>query len=546
MNKQGSLPSPQEIPDRRRRAKARPNASDRRTAPRYSANFPVTIYVGGKEGERLYHARARNASDGGLLLEATDVPPEEKRFRIEFTIPNGVMPEEYIHGRVVTIAEMRHRSQDGALFGVAFEETLQSRLARSLWRVLRVVAVSIVIVSVALVLTIKWQNIRFFWFDPVMFAYSLLVGFYLLTRFLFAAFYRPAPPRSELPSISVIIPVYNEEKYIGRCLQNVMESNYPADKMQVIVINDGSTDGSKAAIQRVRERYPEILLVDFSESRGKREALTAGVRMATSEILVFMDSDSFLEPDALRNLMKPFADPEIAAVTGHCEVENAWTNTLTRMQAARYFIAFRVLKAAESIFDSVTCLSGPLSAYRRDVLLQFIDEWVNQTFLGRPATFGDDRSLTNSLLRRNRRVVYESTARTKTIVPEDYRTFFRQQMRWKRSWFRETLRGCRFMWKKEPLMALSYYLGFILPILGPLIVLRALVYMPLFHRATPLLYLAGVFLMSALMSSVYLFAKKSRLWAYAVVFCFFYMFVLIWQLPWAMVTAARTTWGTRN
>lgn len=537
---------PVEIPDRRVRSKSRPDHSDRRTAPRYKSSFPVDIYVGEGANQTVYHGTARDVSDGGLQIEAPDVPPTEQRIRLQFRLPDGSMPEEYLHGPIETGAEIRRRSEGGAILGVAFEEPLAKRLAKKTWAGLRWFAMLTLFVVVAVVLLIKYENLYFFWFDVPVFAYSLLVGAYLITRFVFAAFYRSGKPRSDYPSITVICPVYNEEENIARTLTQLMESVYPAEKLQAIVVNDGSTDRTFEKIQEVRKKYPELILLNFSESRGKRNALASGVRLATGEIVVFIDSDSFLDPDALHNMTRRFVDPEIAAVTGHCDVENIWTNMLTKMQAVRYYVAFRVMKAAESVFDSVTCLSGPLAAYRRSVLLEVLDEWVTQTFLGRPATYGDDRSLTNSLLRRGYKVVYEASARTTTYVPEDYSTFYRQQLRWKRSWFRESLRACAFMWKRPPLMALSFYLGFLLPIVAPFVVLRALVYVPLFHHQWPLMYIFGVFLMSAMLSSVYLLMKRSRLWIYGIHFCFFYMFILVWQLPWAILTSTRTSWGTRG
>ncbi len=537
---------PIEKPDRRIRSKARPDHSDRRTAPRFAASFPVEIYVGKGEHQTVYHGIAHDVSDGGLLIEAPDIPPTEQRIHLQFRLPDGAMPEEFLHGTVQTAAEIRHRSEGGKMLGVAFEEPLTKRLAKSAWAGLRWLAMISLFLALAAVLLIKYENLYFFWFDVPVFAYSLLVGAYLVSRFLFAAFYRPGKPRSDYPTLTVICPVFNEEENITRTLTQLMESAYPAEKLQAIVVNDGSTDRTFERIQEVRKKYPELILLNFSQSRGKRNALAAGVRLATGELVVFIDSDSFLDPDALHNMTRRFTDPEIAAVTGHCDVENQWTNLLTKMQAVRYYVAFRVMKAAESVFDSVTCLSGPLAAYRRSVLLEVLDEWVGQTFLGKPATYGDDRSLTNSLLRRGYKVVYESTARTTTYVPEDYGTFYRQQMRWKRSWFRESLRACAFMWKRPPLMALSFYLGFLLPIVAPLVVLRALVYVPLFHQQWPLMYIFGVFLMSVLLSSVYLLMRRSRLWVYGIHFCFFYMFILVWQLPWAVLTSTRTAWGTRG
>lgn len=410
--------------------------------------FPVEIYT---DHNTVHHVVARDVSDGGLLIEAKDIPPTENRIRVSFSLPDGAMPEVYLHGKLDLEAQIRHRSDSGALLGIEFKEPLRRRLAQKTWRGLRMSAIAGLFVAVSVVLLIRDENLYFFWFDVPVFTYSLLVGTYLLTRFLFASFYRPGKPREDTPPLTVICPVFNEENNIERTLTQLMESAYPAEKLQAIVVNDGSTDRTLERIQAVRKIYPDLILVNFSESRGKRNALASGVRMATGEIIVFIDSDSFLEPDALRNMTRRFVEPDVAAVTGHCDVENHWTNLLTKMQAVRYYVAFGVMKAAESVFDSVNCLSGPMAAYRRSVLMSVLDEWDSQTFLGKPATYGDDRSLTNSLLRRGHRVLYESSARVTTYVPEDYSTFYRQQLRWKRSWFRESLRACVFMWKCPPL-----------------------------------------------------------------------------------------------
>jgi hyaluronan synthase len=124
--------------------------------------------------------------------------------------------------------------------------------------------------------------------------------------------------------------------------------------------------------------------------------------------------------------------------------------------------------------------------------------------------------------------------------------FIRQQMRWKRSWLRETLRAASFMWKKEPFMSFSFYLGLILPLLTPLVVIRALVVVPLFYGVFPYQYLAGILMMSMLMSASYLLFKRSNLWPYGIWFCVFYLLVLLWQLPVAVATFWKSEWGTRN
>ena len=234
----------------------------------------------------------------------------------------------------------------------------------------------------------------------------------------------------------------------------------------------------------------------------------------------------------------------MGGVSGRTDVANTYTNSLTKMQAVRYYIAFRILKAAEGYFDAVTCLSGPLSCYRKDLVLKYMDAWLNQKFLGEKATYGDDRSMTNFILRHNR-TAYQDTALCSTIVPNRYSVFLRQQMRWKRSWLRESLIACRFMWQKEPFIALSFYIGVLVPLLAPLIVLYNLVYIPIAHRVFPLTFLVGITLMALLMSMAQLFLRKSSTWLYGLWFVFYYETVLLWQMPVAWVTFWKSTWGTR-
>jgi hyaluronan synthase len=203
-----------------------------------------------------------------------------------------------------------------------------------------------------------------------------------------------------------------------------------------------------------------------------------------------------------------------------------------------------VVKAAESLFGAVACCSGCLAAYRRRYVMEILDVWLNQTFLGMPATFGDDRSLTNFMLRRYR-VLYSSRAACSTLVPETYRQFFRQQLRWKKSWVRETFIAGRFMWRRHPLAAFFFYLGGIFPLLSPIVVFGALVY-PLFvGGSVSLLYIYGATLMSGLYGLYYLGRMRSGLWVYGVAFSFFYMFILVWQTYYALVTVQRNHWGTR-
>jgi len=232
-------------------------------------------------------------------------------------------------------------------------------------------------------------------------------------------------------------------------------------------------------------------------------------------------------------------------VTGHADVQNPGTNLLTRLQQVRYFAAFRVIKAAESRYGKVTCASGCFSAYRRSDLLDVLPEWENQRFLGQEATFGDDRALTNALLRRGLEVRYQSTAVSATLVPDQWRAFLRQQLRWKKSWLRETLHVVRFAWRWPLVASFGVYASVAFQLLGPLVALHSLVLRPLFWGGTPWLYLVGLQVVAVLYGLLYAGVKRSPHWWGGIAYAFAYSAVISWQIYWAMLTQRDTSWGTR-
>jgi hyaluronan synthase len=313
------------------------------------------------------------------------------------------------------------------------------------------------------------------------------------------------------------------------------------------VINDGSTDDTLEQIRAVASESARVQVIDFPDNRGKRAAMAAGIRATCAEIVAFVDSDSALEPDAMRKLVQGFADPRVGAIAGHANVLNVRETWLTKMQAVRYFVAFKVSKAAESVFGAVTCCSGCFSAYRRAAIMPRLDWWENQRFLGLASTFGDDRSLTNCVLR-GWKVRYQATAISHTIVPATLCKFMVQQLRWKCSWTRESLIVARFIWRKNPAASLAVYIGIVLPLVAPVAAVRAVVWQPVVLGAgAPLIYAAGIYAM-AVAYGLYYALRHSRydtLWVWGIVFCFFYLAFLLWQTYYAIATARSSSWGTR-
>ena len=535
---------------------------DAKNGQRYLVDYPVTMHL---SNGSVMEARAVDISTTGILVQIPTAdgqePSFEKDVKLTFEIVPGSLPEGYemkVKKLPALVARKFRKGTGEILFGIEFKTTLAEYAAKNrrdyrLWT-----ATFFLAVIAFIIVLMRAESVIYFKFNRWLYLYSIIAAMFLLTRYLFATFYRPVRiDPNYTPGVSIIIPCFEEEEWIQRTVHSCINQDYPVDKLEVIVVDDCSKDRSAERVEEIIAKLKEADTGDHayrvaerirffrqSANLGKRDAMARGAREAKHELLVFVDSDSFLDPFAVRNIVQPFKDKEMGGVSGRTDVANTYTNALTKMQAVRYSIAFRVMKAAEGYFDAATCLSGPLSCYRRDLVLKYMDSWLNQRFLGQKATFGDDRSMTNFILRHNR-TTYQDSAVCMTIVPRSYKVFLRQQMRWKRSWLRESLIASRFMWKKEPFMALSFYMGVLVPIAAPVIVLYNLIYVPIMHRVFPTSFIIGMLMMSLLMSMAQLFIRRSTTWIYALWFCLYYEAVLLWQMPVAWVTFWKTTWGTR-
>lgn len=529
---------------------------------RYEMHCDVKIICRTKREKVIIQSRSKDISTTGILLELDnkddlDVINNSDELVLKFNISPGSMPEGYemkvnIKGKKVRDA----LDKDGKILcGILFEPSLSEYKNKKKGRYMLVVSSMLLFFISFFIILMRAESVIYFKFNKMLYLYSIIAAVFLLSRYFFGMLYKPVPIDIDFtPSVSIIIPCFNEEEWIDRTILSCINQDYPVDKLEVIVVDDCSTDNSVEKIKETidtlyneAERFETKKRLKYfvqDENKGKREALAKGVRESKNEMVVFVDSDSFLDPFAVRNLVQPFKDPKMGGVSGRTDVANTYTNTLTKMQSVRYYIAFRVMKAAEGFFDSVTCLSGPLSCYRKSIVLENVDAWLNQKFLGQKATFGDDRSMTNFVLEKHR-TGYQDTAICSTIVPNRYKVFIKQQMRWKRSWLRESIMAGKFIWKKEPFMMVFFYVGLLVPILAPVVVVYNLIYVPITHRIFPTTFLVGLLMMSLMMSFAQMLLRKSTTWIFGMVFCLYYEAVLLWQMPIAVLTFWKSTWGTR-
>ena len=521
---------------------------DRRKHPR--VRFESLVRIGG-DGRRSRKAVGRDISFGGCSFyveESVELPAVE-RIEIALTPPRHFVDTIFdshctVSGRIAGERKGSDAETDPRrCVAVEFDDDLRE-VVKEIYRHRRVKFLLMLLVVLLGIFALKFTTVQYYWYRPVLNVYSLTVTGYILSRFLLALFYRPPKDIGFEPTVSIVIPVKDDGEMIGRTISRCFESDYPSKKIEMIVINDGSTDNTLEEIQDAQRRFPHLKVINFEQNQGKRHAMAAAFRVACNEILVCIDSDSLVNKESIHYIVQGFADPSVGAVCGHAYVLDAESSALAKMQEVRYYIAFKVMKAAEHVFSVVTCCSGCMAAYRKDYVTDVVESWLGQRWINQPATFGDDRSLTNYMLRKYR-VLYDSRAVVETAVPQTWMKFFRQQLRWKKSWFRESLIASTFMWYKHPIIATSFYLGILLPLISPLIVLSNFVFGPVFRGTLPMYYIMGFGLISLLYSSYYAVRRPNRKWPYGLLFCLVYMAVLAWQTYYAVLTSHKNHWGTR-
>ncbi len=353
------------------------------------------------------------------------------------------------------------------------------------------------------------------------------------------------------PSVTVIMPALNEEDLVEKAIDSIFMSNYPQNKLEVICINDGSTDLTLYKMMRAKQKYGDrVKLISFRKNQGKRRAIYTGLKKSKGEFIVTVDTDSKIGRSAIRNVVIPLMkDDRTGAVAGRVAVLNEKENFLTRMLAIRYALSFNFGRAYQSLYGAVFCCPGALTAYRRNVLMRFIHEWVNQKFLGTTCTYGEDRALTTKILKAGYMTRFQSNAVVYTKVPSQFSEMSKMYLRWTRSYIRESILFAQFMFKKyrdrhRVLPVFDFlFLNFLHPFhvfsLG--IVAYSFFINPLFI----LRHLVLIVVVSFFLSLYYLKTNKSLTFLYGIPYALITAFCLWWIVPFAAMTLKNKSWLTR-
>jgi hyaluronan synthase len=362
---------------------------------------------------------------------------------------------------------------------------------------------------------------------------------------------RKGREKVDWPSVSVIICAYNEEEMVAGAIRSVFASFYPREELEVVCVDDGSTDSTASELRKARETFGSRLkVIRFDKYKGKRRAFYEGFRASKGEVVVSLDADSRLDRSAIRHIVLPLIrDEETAAVAGRVAVLNEKANLLTRMLAVRYALAFDFGRGYQSVYGGVVCCPGALAAYRREFLARVIRRWLHQRFLGRRSTHGEDRALTTLAMKSGYMVRYQSNAVVYTKAPTRIGEMNRMYLRWARGSVRESAVFSRFMFSRyrkrhRVLPALDFLFTnalFPLHALFAGAVIYSFVASPLYIVRHLALLVAGSFVLSL----YYLRTERSWAFLYGIPYAVASFFLLWWIVPYSAATVRNQSWLTR-
>ena len=413
--------------------------------------------------------------------------------------------------------------------------------------------------------------------DPFV-LYSTIVPIHSVLVLFCGWFIYKNPARGQAGNelVSVIIPVYNQASMIELVIESIFSSSYK--NLEVIAVNDGSIDGTKEILDKLKKKYEKLKII-HKKNGGKRKAIGTGFSASSGKFLTFIDSDSLIGSKSIEEFMKAFnSDEKIGGVVANAKVWNNKKNLITKLQDVWYDGQFNIHKTCESVFGLVICCSGCMCGYRRSALDGFIQNWVDADLV-----IGDDRELTSfvnakpwskfdlmSAFAQKKlnaikyddaedrvltgqtliewKTVYVSSAVVYTDVPESFKGFLKQQIRWKKGYIRSQFFVSSFFWAKPPVMAFIFYLEFMASLTLPLILVVILVYQPLvLGEYVFALYFLAAQVLVGLVEGIDTKIRNptSSNWRYKPLMPLLSNFVISWALFPAVLTLRKNEWGTR-
>ncbi|XP_029433175.1 hyaluronan synthase 1-like isoform X1 [Rhinatrema bivittatum] len=439
--------------------------------------------------------------------------------------------------------------------------------------------------------------------------YGVILVFHLLMQSFFAYLEHRQMRRDSLvcsyqKKVALTISAFQEDPtYLRQCLVSAKDTEYPPDKLKVIMIIDGNSQedlymmdmflevfreeeevgtyiwqenyhswwtetekekkGNIAELNQNnsigtlhhslrdtgRERVEELIKTKrcvciMQKWGGKREVMYTAFKALGDSVdyIQVCDSDTKLDHLATVELVKVLESNErYGAVGGDVKILNLSDSFISFMSSLRYWMAFNVERACQSYFNCVSCISGPLGLYRNDLLQEFLEPWYHQTFLGTHCTFGDDRHLTNRMLSIGYATKYTVKSMCYSETPAQYLRWLNQQTRWTKSFFREWLYNALWWHKHHLWMTYESIVAGIFPFFVTVTMVKIFYTGGLWHILWVLLCIQIMGLAKALYASWF---RGNLIMVFMSLYSALYMTGLLPTKYFAILTMNKTSWGT--
>ena len=285
--------------------------------------------------------------------------------------------------------------------------------------------------------------------------YFLLIFLIIYSKYKKQLYDYPKPSR--FPFVSFLIPAYNEEDSIENTINAILEVDYPQNKKEIIVINDGSKDNTRKIVEKLIIKNKQIKLINKKNS-GKSDSLNVALKQAKGELIAVTDADSYPKKDALKKMVGYFEDSEVGAVTSRVLVKNK-KNFLEKFQGIDYAVIAWGRKILDYV-DSVYVTNGPLSLYRGDVLKKFGFDVNNVT---------EDIEVTWHLLSEGYKTRMSYSAIVYTTTPKKLGKWISQRVRWNLGGLQTIYKYRRFVFTTNnlfgyfvvPYVSLAFFLALV-------------------------------------------------------------------------------------
>ena len=382
----------------------------------------------------------------------------------------------------------------------------------------------------------------------IVFLFILNIIFFIIQTVLYKRYKICSIDYTFQPKVTIIVPAFNEENNIVKSIQSVLNSKY--ENFEIIVVNDGSSDNTRDVIKSyIKDK--NIKFIDFEKNQGKRTAIYEAIKISTSDIIITIDSDTIIDENSILNLIQPFKDQKVGAVAGNIKINNH-KNIFTAMLDAAFCFGFYFLRPAQSSIGSVLCTPGALSAYRKDAIIDDLDKWKNQMFLFHPAIIGEDRALTNIVLNKNYKVLYQETAIAYTNVPNNFSGLIKMFIRWIRGDIRESFIIFKLMIKRNLIYnkmltlfnLMMQFVWFISSFLIGYFVYIVILYDS--YLVFSICFILLILFWSTLPVYICISKDSKKLGFISLIYSFFNTCLLFWIIPYCWITLYSSSWITRK